>query len=246
MSCWQTTLETIKPLTPSVAHVWRLVIEDLLDYKSACFAVLSECEKKRALNYRFELDKQCYVLSRGILRYLLAEYTEMSPDALCFNYQTHGKPILKNSPKQVDFNISHTQTYATIAMSLSPVGIDIESYQRNVDVLALAKRFFSEAEYLALSALPVDQQQRAFIYAWTTKEAWVKALGTGIADNFSYFDVSVDISKAPNVIKAQEKENWSCWLVDVGQNHYGTLVTGNKINKVEYYDVKQWVNKQIV
>ena len=246
MSCWQTSVETLTALTPSVVHVWRLPIEMLLDYKSVCFAVLSACEKERALNYRFERDKNCYLLSRGILRYLLAEYTSVSPSVLRFKYKAHGKPVLANSLTPIHFNVSHTQTYATIAISLSPVGIDIESYQRHIDeILPLAKRFFSTAEYLALSALPVEQQQKGFVYAWTTKEAWVKALGTGIADNFPYFDVNVDISTPPNVIRAEARENWSCWPVAVGSNHYGALVTDSKINQIAYYDVTLWAKAQL-
>jgi 4'-phosphopantetheinyl transferase len=71
------------------------------------------------------------------------------------------------------------------------LGVDIE-LERPTDVLELARRFFSPAEYRALSALPVGAQQRAFFRGWTRKESFVKALGDGLSFPLDGFDVSFD------------------------------------------------------
>ncbi len=60
------------------------------------------------------------------------------------------------------------------------LGIDVEIYDKNVP-LAVARRFFSPVEAGALAALPADAQPRRFLRLWTLKEAYLKAIGTGLA-----------------------------------------------------------------
>ncbi len=55
----------------------------------------------------------------------------------------------------------------------------------------LARRFFSEPEVTALLSLPVEQRSRAFFACWTRKEAYVKAVGDGLAMGLHRFAVSL-------------------------------------------------------
>ena len=47
--------------------------------------------------------------------------------------------------------------------------------------LAVAERYFSAAEAAQLRALTSDAQPRRFLQLWTLKEAYLKAIGTGLA-----------------------------------------------------------------
>lgn len=245
MSKWQ-SISTIKPLTLTETHVWRFAVADLIEYKTAFFAVLSDNEKARALAYRLQADKHAYILTHGALRYLLAAYIGIMPIALQFRRNKQGKPalIIQTSQQCIEFNLSHTREYSVIAISLLPVGIDIESCQRKIEPLALAKRFLSQAEYNALSKLPVCQQHNAFIYAWTIKEAWVKAQGTGISGALTDFDVGLDVTKKPQIIRAHDLNSWACWSVNVAENYYGTLITRCKVSHICYYDLLPWLQKK--
>jgi phosphopantetheinyl transferase len=107
--------------------------------------------------------------------------------ALQLSSNNHGKPRLE-SARGLHFSVAHTQGALLCAVTLDgDVGVDIELRNRVDDkpsssVERLAQRYFSADEHAALCALPDDASKRArFVELWTLKEAYVKALGRGIA-----------------------------------------------------------------
>jgi len=74
------------------------------------------------------------------------------------------------------FNLSHSGSVAACVLSDQPVGLDVQEPCICRD--ALARRFFSREEQFFLSASA--DKDRDFCRIWTRKEAYVKALGTGI------------------------------------------------------------------
>jgi 4'-phosphopantetheinyl transferase len=78
------------------------------------------------------------------------------------------------------FNLTHTDGLVAMAVCRHPrVGIDAEKLK--VPPLAVVERFFSPAEAAQLRALPPESQPRRFMQLWTLKEAYLKAVGTGLA-----------------------------------------------------------------
>jgi 4'-phosphopantetheinyl transferase len=73
------------------------------------------------------------------------------------------------------------------------VGIDLESV-RPIEVLDLARRFFSAVEVRALISTAPDEQLAAFYRCWTRKESFVKARGDGLSLPLAAFDVYIDES----------------------------------------------------
>ena len=59
------------------------------------------------------------------------------------------------------------------------IGVDVERLGRAP--LAVAERYFSATEAAQLRELPADAQPRRFLRLWTLKEAYLKAIGTGLA-----------------------------------------------------------------
>lgn len=124
--------------------------------------------------------RQEYLLSRGLLRRLLAERLQCRPDALQFCSNPHGKPVLNDGRWQ--FNLSHSGDWLAIALcATGPLGVDIEMGQRRRQILPLARRFYAQSEYEWLLALPEAEQEPAFYRFWSRKEAVLKAYGAGIA-----------------------------------------------------------------
>ena len=86
-----------------------------------------------------------------------------------------------------------------MAVAAAPVGVDVEQAEGRRHLLggdgdpeALARLVLSEAEQAALAALPAHGRARAFLVAWTRKEAVTKATGDGMSAAFSEVVVAAD------------------------------------------------------
>lgn len=124
-----------------------------------------------------------------IVRKILSSYLNCPPDQIEFIIGDHGKPSIKNSTLQ--FNVSDSGDYLLLGVTQNnPIGVDIECTKRNVDYLALAKRFFTAQEYDTIRNSA--DQQYAFFRCWTQKEAFIKATGMGLSYGLSNFNVEMN------------------------------------------------------
>jgi len=99
-----------------------------------------------------------------------------------FDRSDAGRPSLSRAHGlDVDFNLAHTRGLVVMAAGRRvQLGIDVERFERRRS-LEIARRYFSAREIAAFEALPADAQPRRFVELWTLKEAYLKAIGTGIA-----------------------------------------------------------------
>lgn len=150
---------------------------------------LSDAEQARLQTISHPAQAKFYQQSHCLLRILLGQLINQSPEKLCFSATTHGKPQL--AQHQLEFNISHSQHWLAIALATAPVGVDIEFTAQAParPWLALARRFFTANEYLHLSKQPADQLAHAFFQLWTQKEAVLKAHGGGISAGLQRLDL---------------------------------------------------------
>lgn len=145
---------------------------------------LSADELHRAARFRFQRDRQRFVISRGLLRAILGRYLDTAPGELRFRYSEHGKPSLVPAfdGGGLRFNLSHSDGLALYAVARGrEVGVDLERVRPVLEAEQIAERFFSARENAALRALPAHLKSRAFFACWTRKEAFVKAVGGGIS-----------------------------------------------------------------
>jgi 4'-phosphopantetheinyl transferase len=111
-----------------------------------------------------------------------------------FTYGPHGKPALagKNASSRISFNLSHSFGLAVYAFSKGrDLGIDVEHVQPESAGEDIARRFFSPREVGDLRSLPPEARTEAFFLCWTRKEAYIKALGTGLHTPLDSFSVSL-------------------------------------------------------
>lgn len=121
-----------------------------------------------------------YLAVRGALRRILAGYLDVEPVDLRFEVNAYGKPYLSNA--SLFFNISHSKDRLLVAVSdFDQIGVDIERIKTRNNLLGLAKRCFSVDELSFWSDLSADEQVQVFYQLWVRKEAFVKAVGRGIA-----------------------------------------------------------------
>ena len=125
-----------------------------------------------------------FASTRHALRVLLGGTLGVSPARLRLQTNSFGKPSLAdNHPgPPLWFNVTHSHSVALLAISRhGEVGVDVELLRPMPDALKLAERFFCPAEHQLLAGLEEAIQSEAFLRMWTVKEAFVKAIGEGLA-----------------------------------------------------------------
>lgn len=151
---------------------------------------------------RPELERR-YVVARGAMRCVLAAYLHVDPQSVALEALPSGKPVLgPEHDTSLRFNISHSGSRALLAVTHGvDVGADIEEIRDVPDIEGLAKRHFTHAETAAIYATPPSERQRAFLAAWTRKEACLKATGVGLSGPLDRFEVTVDAAEGPRIIR---------------------------------------------
>jgi len=111
---------------------------------------LSVEEKIKISKFKFKKDKIRFGIGRFILKCLLSQYVEQSPETIDFSTGEYGKPFLEKN-KDYTFNLSHSGDLLLIGIGQKfEVGVDVEVYKRDIDHLSLAKSVFSLSEQKAL------------------------------------------------------------------------------------------------
>jgi 4'-phosphopantetheinyl transferase len=160
-------------------------------------AELALCDRCRVAHVR-----QHKIVARARLRQILSGYLDRSPRAIEISIGVQGKPQVTG----LEFNLSHSGELVAYAISNRAVGIDIERV-RSIDLAGIIERFFAPSEFAAWQKLPPADQELAFFRTWTVKEAYLKALGTGLHTPLSEVEVTID-QDSPVILQAPNLENW--------------------------------------
>jgi len=148
-----------------------------LDLARRC---LSAEEMERAASFRFDTHRERFMRGRAMVRMLLGRRLGEDPASLVFGVGPRGKPHLREG--ELHFNLSHSEDRAVVAVSRMPnVGIDLERFDRRVDVAGLGRRCFLDSETSEWENLDDEGRRRSFFWLWTAKEARMKATGEGFA-----------------------------------------------------------------
>ncbi|HEX2968421.1 MAG TPA: 4'-phosphopantetheinyl transferase superfamily protein [Bacteroidales bacterium] len=140
--------------------------------------LLSYEENHRADQLQFETMRQTYIISHGLLRMLLGEMTGLNPAEINILKDGRNKPYIRNY--LLHFNLSHTRNAFAIAICPDfPVGIDLENVNRDLDYSSIAEMCLNFREQMYVEENMAELCERFFLL-WTRKEAYLKAVGTGI------------------------------------------------------------------
>jgi 4'-phosphopantetheinyl transferase len=180
---WQTPLDAV-----TAAEIQRLA------------KVLSPSERRRAARFHFARDRNHYIACRGLLRELLASALKRPAATLALEHGPHGKPEIaaEAGGPRPRFNLSHSEGWVMFAFAWDrEVGIDLESGMRldpdENNLAALARRILSERELAVWQGLPDTRlRHAAFLRAWTRKEAFAKATGKGVLEQWERIELVLD------------------------------------------------------
>jgi 4'-phosphopantetheinyl transferase len=196
-------------------HLWAARLDPSDDFLRRCAGVLSDDERVRAERFRAGSLQNRYITGRGILRMLLGRYLRLDPASFSFRYQDHGKPELDSPWKDqgIDFNVSHSHDLAVFAFtSESEIGVDVECIRPMPNAAELLERFFSAEEVRQWRQMPAERQLRAFFQGWTRKEAWLKAVGSGLSFPLNQFCITMDDPARVLSIRGDTVEAARWWL----------------------------------
>jgi 4'-phosphopantetheinyl transferase len=193
---------------------------------------LSRSEKDRANRFRRAEDRALFAMTRGSLRRLLSEATDIPADKIAFVEGPYGKPRLAGASGP-DFNVSHSGCWALIGFSGSrDIGVDIEFMRPADGELNLARAFFSAAEYRSLEGLANGMLLSSFYKIWTCKEAVLKAIGAGISTRLK--DFSVELAEDGYVLRPEPNCFWPTLAsvvanpVEVPEGYAGCYALGER------------------
>lgn len=224
-------------------HVWHLLAERAASAVDSLCSLLSPDEHARMARYRHESDRHLYLLSRGMMRTVLASYLGCDCQAIAYSCNAHGKPTLNDGGPGLHFNLTHSHGAIALAVSRErEVGIDIESRHRPAEYLLLAERFFAAAESQHLHGLQDAHQREAFFAIWTLKEAFVKGIGRGLSFPLDAFCFELDVNRfvAFKPLADFVSADWHFHQFNLGDQHCGALAVQKRADEIVRIDFHDW------
>ncbi len=139
------------------------------------FTFLDKEKKSEYLSSSNENRKKSILLSQGFAKEKIAEEFSLDKKDIIFSVTPAGKPYCK-SHRKIYFSLSHSGDFLALAISSGDVGIDIEKIREAKE--SLVNRVCCENEKKKIFS--DKNPDKKFTEIWTRKEAYLKALGTGI------------------------------------------------------------------
>lgn len=173
-------------------HLWPVRLNALNSALEVFRKALAIDELERADRYRFSQLRREFTIARGALRHILAWYLATEPRNIRLEYGAKGKPYIAERSCNICFNLAHSNGLAVLGVTRRrDLGVDIEYVRAISDLPQVAQRFFCPEEASELSMIAQQERQRAFFLCWTRKEAYIKAVGHGLALPLSSFRVTL-------------------------------------------------------
>jgi 4'-phosphopantetheinyl transferase len=209
----------------------RTVAVDDLPAAERLLELLPADERDRARGFAEVSDGMRFAGGRALLRSMLSERTGVDVRAWRFGNESKGKPFIEAPARcatGLAFSISHAGPAAACALGTAKaVGVDIEPFDRKIDVDRLAGRILCPVEREALASTPEGEaRRRRMLEFWTLKEAVVKAGGQGVSSGLSGIEISFD-ENGPVLVSATKTlppvSNWTLRQFRTATNCCGAL-----------------------
>lgn len=217
-------------------HAWLIPLDSVPNDRLRL--LLSADERARADRFRRDRDRDRYIVGRGMLRTLLGRYLRADSSSLRFHYSPHGKPELPDAP--LHFNLAHSHDLAVLAIAEhGPVGVDIEWLRGIRERDGIVGRFFSEPEQRVYEALPEALRLHAFFRGWTGKEAYLKAIGKGLAGPLEGVVIAIDPREPARLcgLAGDDVSRWTLRGFEPVPDYLGAVIVAGPIANLHLFHV---------
>lgn len=126
-------------------------------------------------------EKRRRAFARLLLGYALFRSLGLTPQKAAVHKNADGKPL----SERCFLSLSHSGSFAAVALSREPVGVDLEAKARAIPPDGAARHFLTEKEAETLCP-------EKLLMIWTQKEALFKAFGSG-----RFEPKAIETEKAP-------------------------------------------------
>jgi len=227
------------------AEVWWARRRDASAWLSG---LLDHAERERWAAYRHDADRERFLVGCGLAKTVIAASTGQRPAEVSFDRtcrqcgRPHGKPAVRHG--DVEFSVAHSGDLVAVAVATAPVGVDVEQLEGRPRELgggdpgALGRVVLAAEEQAALAKVPASGRARAFLVAWTRKEAVTKAQGDGLRVPFGAVVVAPDAA-APRLVAwpyPQDPRSVSLHDLDPGPGYVAALAVLGRCDTVRTRD----------
>lgn len=201
-------------------HVFKINCNIYSQIENYLAMVLTKPELEKMSRFFKKDDAIRFALGKYFIRKIVSKKLNIEPANIDFLLTNENKPYLPG----VEFNISHSGNYVTIAISNKPIGIDVEMVKNHFDHDELARACFTLNERKLISNL------HDFYIFWTRKEAILKASGEGLVDNLLEIEcISQTVKRHQNIYELRS------YAID--ENHLMSLAHDESIKNFKFWSI---------
>jgi 4'-phosphopantetheinyl transferase len=208
---WSVSPEALEPEQTAEVEAW-----------------LSPAEHARRARLRHPEE---FLAGRALLRRVLADMLGVAPREVSLREDATGRPELEGPKRDsgLSFNLSGTRGLVVCAVACDArVGVDVEDLGRRLDPDPPVARYFATPEREDLARQPEAIRSRRFLAYWTLKEAYLKALGTGLTLPLDHFWFELD--DGPSLIvgpgAGPSTTVWHLFQRELPPHHLAALAVG--------------------
>jgi 4'-phosphopantetheinyl transferase len=224
-------------------HVWVARLPDDHHATADLLRILDQEERARAAQFSFDRDRMRFIQAHGMVRQILAGYSDEDATTLTLARNKYGKPYLipRTNGPNLQFSVSHSGDCCVLAVRLDhAVGIDVEQLRDLPEGIDIAQRYFTPAESKLLGGLRGTARRDAFFALWTHKEAIVKGFGVSLPANLGRVEFDFDTVGSPRLIAwggdRSVAQSWSILRLDPAPGYIGAVASVHPIRSLTSRD----------
>jgi len=187
-------------------------------------AHLSPGEREYCGRIKSERVAKEFVVSRGVLRELLAFHCGGRPNEIVFGVGAAGKPFLVKPETSLAFNLSHSAGVCALAIGeVMSLGVDVEAIRPDFE--DILDSVFGPKEAEQFHELSDDSRSQTFFRAWVAKEAYLKATGQGLAGGLTSLELDLGGDMQPIAIRGcrDALNGWVFRRFDISERVVGAI-----------------------